>query len=216
MDEDTFPTRVVFTFNQAGNASHSRIGRIYVTQPILDTAQEWNIEPYGIPGADHDRVLVVVVDTDAPNTSKGRRTIPEFPHKDKIFMEKVAEAGCRAKREADQQPDNIQWIWKHCKDNVMKMATAREKQIVPKLMVESKELKKDIEQATKKQTEDKQAKGLELSNLRQHLRNTIEKQHMKRRKATSQKYRACKETMTKEFAGRGKKTKTKDPIYALR
>jgi hypothetical protein len=83
-------------------------------------------------------------------------------------------------------------------------------------MVEAKELKKDIEQATKRQTEDKQAKGLELSNLRQCLRNTIEKQHMKRRKATSQKYRACKETMTKEFAGRGKKAKTKDPIYALR
>jgi exonuclease III len=121
---DTFPTRVAFTFNQAGNVSHSRIDRIYVTQPILDTAQEWNIEPYGIPGADHDGVSVVVVDTDTPNTSRGRRTIPEFLLKDKIFMEKVAEAGCRAKREADQQPENIQWIWKHFKDDVLKMAKA--------------------------------------------------------------------------------------------
>jgi hypothetical protein len=38
---------------------------------------------------------------------------------------------------------------------------------------------------------------------------------MKTRKVTSQKYRACKETMTKEIAERGKKAKARDPIYAL-
>jgi ribosomal protein L19E len=67
-------------------------------QAILDTGQEWCIEPYRILGADHDGVSVVPVDTDSLHTSRGRRTIPEFLLKGKIFMEKVAEAGCKAKK----------------------------------------------------------------------------------------------------------------------
>jgi hypothetical protein len=42
---------------------------------------------------------------------------------------------------------------------------AQEKQMIPKLMVEAKELKNSIDQVLKRWTEDKQAQGIELSNL---------------------------------------------------
>lgn len=50
----------------------SRIDRIYVTDKLLDQAQQWKIQPVGISGVDHDMVSVQIAHEDAPLIGKGR------------------------------------------------------------------------------------------------------------------------------------------------
>jgi exonuclease III len=74
---NTFPHKAAYTYLQSnGTKSQSRIDRIYSKPSITATAREWKITTTGMPHADHKMVSVKVVDEDAPQTGRGRWSLP--------------------------------------------------------------------------------------------------------------------------------------------
>jgi exonuclease III/ribonuclease HI len=220
---DTFPTSPKFTFHQPNSSRHSRIDRIYLTRPLHETAQDWDILPSGIPNVDHDMVWTTIVDCDAPEIGKGRWYFPKYLTEDTIFMSRVKILGLEALEELASiqertEEHNPQRVWNKFKREVLSFARKREKQLVPKLVSKRREIEQKIDNLMKDTTQDLDdaTRAEDLGKLRQELRGVVTKLHMKSRKMTDMKWRSEEEIMTKSFAAQGKEKRPRDIIYALK
>ncbi|KAJ3998003.1 hypothetical protein F5050DRAFT_1874047 [Lentinula boryana] len=83
----TFPNEKWFTYLQVATGSQSRLDRIYVTDKILETAREWEIQTMGIPNLDHCR---------------GQWKIPDYVIEDKEFLTFAQEQGELAQKELEE------------------------------------------------------------------------------------------------------------------
>jgi exonuclease III len=217
---ETFPDWTQYTFSQCGSPVHSRLDRIYLTRKMHDTAQGWEIRPSGIPGTDHDAALTILVDMKAPTTGRGQWPCPLFLTKDKILIGKIQNAGMRAQAKTPRKEDrsnenNAQRVWQSFKNEVMTMARERKKQIVPKLIKQAVDLEKEMTNLSANHQMDQGEKGRRLEELRRNLWRTVEKRHLKIRRAIQLKIKMEGETMTKTFAAQGRERPSRDLMYAL-
>jgi exonuclease III len=219
----TFPDTIQFSYMQ-GNSIHSRIDRIYVTPHILSTSVQWNIEPSGIPNCDHDMASTVLTDPEMPRFGKGRRTIPEYLLKDKIFVQEVIQMGSKASSEIRTISDlgnrtkerNAQIIYAQLKTEIQERARTRNNEIVPKIAEEENETRYELKALSEDATLPEEEKATKTSTLRKRLRRLAEKRHGKRRSSLKIKHRLEGESMTKSFAAMGKEKKPRDIIWGLK
>ncbi|KAJ3861873.1 hypothetical protein EV359DRAFT_8200, partial [Lentinula novae-zelandiae] len=114
------------------------IDRIYVTDPLLETAREWRIRESGIHNADHSLASVQITSEEALWIGKGRWRIPDYVIKDKDLLSYTREQGIKAEQELialtmRTSARNAQTIWHTFKQKVTRKAKERAKQIVPGL-----------------------------------------------------------------------------------
>lgn len=101
MWRDTFPTKKMFSFIQEVTKTMSRLDRIYMSDVISISAQDWNISPTGVPGTDHHLTSVQVAHLDAPLIGRGRWTLKKHIIRDKKFRSFVTSSGVRAIEEVE-------------------------------------------------------------------------------------------------------------------
>ncbi|KZV84465.1 DNase I-like protein [Exidia glandulosa HHB12029] len=68
----TYPSSVEYSWRDASRSSMSRIDRIYVTEPLLDSSRNWKIKTSDLNRDDHSRVSVELVNLDMPEIGPGR------------------------------------------------------------------------------------------------------------------------------------------------
>ncbi|KAJ4484644.1 hypothetical protein C8R41DRAFT_769253, partial [Lentinula lateritia] len=175
----TYPNERTFTSMQPASGSQSRIDRIYVTDPLLETAREWKIRESGIPNADHSLASVQITSEEAPRIGKGRWRIPDYVIKDKDFLSYIREQGIKAVQKLRvltlrTQTNNAQTIWHALKKKVAHKAKERAKWIVPGLTRKLNETQleldrtlNDIELTEAQKTERAQKLKLEVTGLEQ-------------------------------------------------
>ncbi|KAJ3871287.1 Endonuclease/exonuclease/phosphatase [Lentinula edodes] len=144
------PNKRSFSYMQLATGSQSRIDRIYVTDPLLETAREWNIRETGIHNADHSLASVWITSEEAPWIGKGRWRIPDYVIKDKDLLNYAREQGIKAEQELQSltiwtPTKNAQTIWHTFKMRVINKAKKRAQQIVPGLTRKINELQLELD-----------------------------------------------------------------------
>ncbi|KAH9852797.1 Endonuclease/exonuclease/phosphatase, partial [Lenzites betulinus] len=148
----THPATRSYTFHRgSGNeATCSRLDRIYVTPDVFARAREWDIIAPGVR-TDHNLVTVQVTMTDAPRVGPGRPVFPLHLLRDKKLTKNMKDAGLRAIAQLEglcngtERTDahNPQTVLYNLKKEWMSSARAREKETVPKLLAEIRQLEQE-------------------------------------------------------------------------
>ncbi|KAH9848808.1 Endonuclease/exonuclease/phosphatase [Lenzites betulinus] len=148
----THPTTRSYTFHRGtGNdATCSRLDRIYVTPGIFSQAREWDITAPGVR-TDHNLVTVQIAMADAPRVGPGRPVFPMHLLKDKKITKTMKNTGIAAESQLDlllnegvrTDLHNPQTILYNLKVEWMRAARTREKEIVPKLLAEIRQLEQE-------------------------------------------------------------------------
>lgn len=89
----TYPDQREYTHQQASNASQGRIDRIYITNNLLSSTNEWNIHPSSIE-TDHWLASANILTPDAPLIGRGRWQIPLYILKNEDINEAI-ETKCK-------------------------------------------------------------------------------------------------------------------------
>ncbi len=196
----TNPNRRDYTFHRGTgrNAVFSRLDRIYVTASIFENAREWRTCEAGVL-TDHSLVLVQLTPEHATIVGQGRPVFPLTLMKDKPLTKKIKDRGMEAMRELVRfresgirtEEVNPQRILHALKRDIMKLARAREREVVPKLLAEIKELEHAL-RAVKAQRSmpepEKVAEAEALTKQIRQLRLQRYKQQQLRSRATHRLY----------------------------
>ncbi|TBU38140.1 Endonuclease/exonuclease/phosphatase, partial [Dichomitus squalens] len=143
---ETHPTSRGYTFHRGhgDKAVMSRLDRIYVREPVFNLAREWKITESGIK-SDHQMVSTQLTTINAPEAGRGRPIFPLAIIKDKKLASVMKDSGMKAINALQKMEDggtrrsethNPQQILADLKNEWMKAARVREKEIVPKLLAE--------------------------------------------------------------------------------
>ena len=82
-----------YTFRHSMGTHLSRIDRIYASPETLDRAHRWNIEPLGLPTADHQLITVDLNNDATPEIRRGRWVIPNYLINDSGFLKEIETIG---------------------------------------------------------------------------------------------------------------------------
>ena len=85
----TFPDTKSYAFHQTATGARSRIDWIYIMNRLLECSQKWEINPTGIPNADHWMASINLVNSAIPEAGKGRWSISPKIYKDTAFKKTI-------------------------------------------------------------------------------------------------------------------------------
>ncbi|KAL6299923.1 Endonuclease/exonuclease/phosphatase [Sparassis latifolia] len=119
----THTTEKKFSYLQTSTGSQSRIDRIYTTDQILQSAENWTIESTGVP-TDHKLTTVRIADPAAP------------------YIGKESEIKSLPTRSLQRNP---QTLFKKYKDNLQIYARKHARTLTPKLISKIKTLQTDLD-----------------------------------------------------------------------
>ncbi|KZV90474.1 DNase I-like protein [Exidia glandulosa HHB12029] len=132
----TYPSSVEYSWRDASRSSMSRIDRIYVTEPLLDSSRNWKIETSSLNRDDHSRVSVELVNLDMPEIGPGRWSMKESLLHCPDFLAAVETAGqhaltrLKAYSEDERTPENNpQIIYDEFKRSVITAAKRHQREI---------------------------------------------------------------------------------------
>ncbi|KAK0464009.1 hypothetical protein IW261DRAFT_1575512 [Armillaria novae-zelandiae] len=146
----TNPSERDYTY-QHSNLKLARLDRIYVTKNLLESSREWRIEDPAIK-TDHRLISVQITCDEAPETGRGRWSIPQAVLADKTFMtyatselKTTAEGMMRIKtgQEARTDEHNAQTLFETYKQQIIEKARKRQKEIIPRINREIDALEKE-------------------------------------------------------------------------
>ena len=218
----TYPKTKSYTFYQNnGASSQSRIDRIYVTGPILQTAREWGIETSGVPNADHRMVTVQVVNQNAPEIGKGRWSIPMHLLKDKPLQDYIHEKGRAAEKKLDAivhrtEMQNAQSIYALFKCQVMEAARNRERAIVPKLVMKIRDCEEELGKINNDGDRPDEERACEAAAVVKKIAELERQRHLQKRTNVAVRDRLEGETISRYWTKVNKEVKPQDVIHALR
>ncbi|KAJ3002608.1 hypothetical protein NUW54_g5756 [Trametes sanguinea] len=145
----TNPSERVYTFHRGtgDGATCSRLDRIYVNSDAFERARDWQIKPPTFK-TDHSLATVQLSMADAPIVGKGRPTFALHLIKDKQLSKQLKTRGIQAQQEIEALEAsgsrtgerNPQTILSSLKQDWLAMARKRERETVPKLVQEIKDL----------------------------------------------------------------------------
>ncbi|OSC96465.1 DNase I-like protein, partial [Trametes coccinea BRFM310] len=152
----THPTARAYTFHRGtgDSATCSRLDRIYVSSDAFARARDWQIKPPAFK-TDHSLVTVQLSMADAPIVGKGRPSFSLHLIKDKKLSKELKVRGILAQKELEaleaggsrSEGHNPQTILHNLKGDWLEMARARERETVPRLIQEIKDLQRERERA---------------------------------------------------------------------
>ncbi|KAI0742778.1 Endonuclease/exonuclease/phosphatase, partial [Daedaleopsis nitida] len=140
----THPTQRAYTFlrGMGGTTQMSRLDRIYTQQSLFDDCREWKIHEGGVR-SDHSMVSVEVTRRDSPELGKGRPVFPKGLLKDRKLAKCIHKRGLEAIRDLELTSRtgrtvelNPQTVLASMKQDWLRMAREREREVVPRLLAE--------------------------------------------------------------------------------
>ncbi|KAK0459911.1 Endonuclease/exonuclease/phosphatase [Armillaria novae-zelandiae] len=218
----TYPSERNYTY-QHTNLKLARLDRIYVTQSLLESSREWKIEDPAIK-TDHRIVSVQVTCEEAPETGRGRWTIPQVVLMDKKFMnyaiselQKTAEEMLEINKRPQIRTEehNAQTLFETYKTRVREEARKHQKAIVPRIDKEIKRLKTEQGNIVNDNNQNDNEKMRESGIILERIRELNQKCHKKKRKNIRILHRLESETMSKTWTANGREHKPRDQIRAL-
>ncbi|KAH9941470.1 Endonuclease/exonuclease/phosphatase, partial [Amylocystis lapponica] len=232
----TFPDTKLYSFIQGGTAatsmmgsipqrvpsSQSRIDRIYVSNAILESARDWNIQPTGIPGADHHIVSVLVSSEAAPYVGKGHWSFPLHLLHDKPLTKYMKERGYEATTAAASlgghrsETQNAQRIWSKFKRDILDMAHKQEKAVVPRVLREMRALETERSKVMSNESVSEATRVDNAAKITCQIASLEQKRHQAARKNVAARHHLEGETVCKYWAQSNKAKRPRDMIYALK
>jgi ribonuclease HI/exonuclease III len=218
----TYQTLKDYTFVQESTKSRSRIDRIYVTKTLLNDAREWQINVVGIP-TDHMLASVLLAHPENPDIGPGRWAMRMSSIRDqeatKFAREegiKVAEELAEIERTGRTGTCNPQTIWLKYKKALaakMRMLDRKRRCILDgkiKMTRRSLQEMQNNDRLTEEERLDSAKELTETLEEMTRLRHTLNRENLATKNWTDG------ESMTKAFARRGKASKPRDNIRALK
>ncbi|EJF59961.1 DNase I-like protein, partial [Dichomitus squalens LYAD-421 SS1] len=143
---ETHPTDRGYTFHRGrdNNATLSRLDRMYTREAVFRLARDWIIMESGIK-TDHRMMTVQLTTATAPSVGHGRPIFPLSIIKDRKLAKAMKDRGMVTMSHLDKiergiaprsECNNPQRLLADMKNDWMKMARDREKEVVPKLLAE--------------------------------------------------------------------------------
>ncbi len=196
----TYPNTREYTFHRGTgrDAVFSRLDRIYVTPKVFDGAREWRVCESGVK-TDHCLVLVQLTSENAPVVGPGRPLFPLRLIKDKKLTRLVKARGVEAVQELDalemsgvrSEEANAQKILHRFKTDIMKIARAREREVIPRLLAEIRDCERALKALKACRTiseEERVAEAAALTKQVRQLRQRRFKQQQQNSRATHRLY----------------------------
>ncbi|KAL1751054.1 Endonuclease/exonuclease/phosphatase, partial [Schizophyllum commune] len=220
----TYPDKRDYTHygNTPNGPRASRIDRIYTCDETFKTAREWRIED-ALIRSDHRLISVQVTSEEAPKVGRGRWRMPAFILRDNDLKKYTKERGRLALEEVRQmnarrersELNNPQQTLAAFKRDVAAYARERQRAIVPRTMLEIKELRAElraVNRNTKTSEEQRVRDGKAITEQIQRLEQR-RAQHIKANARA--RHRLEGHTPTKYLSGLNKEVKSRELIYAL-
>ncbi|KAF5371875.1 hypothetical protein D9615_009582 [Tricholomella constricta] len=217
----TYPTKKAYSFLQEATGTQSRLDRIYTSEEVMQNTREWNIEPSGIPGADHKLISVQISHQEAPWVGKGRWSIPHHVLRDKLFRARVQQEGRKALEEINTitsrtELKNPQTIYNTFKSEILLLARQRDKAIIPRIDRRLRELQNSLDKINNDQTNEEDEKRIASAEIETKMRALQQRKHQNKRQTAAARNRLEGETICKYWTTANKESKPRDMIYALR
>jgi exonuclease III len=217
-----YPATKNYTFMQSSTNSRSQIDRIYVTKAILEEARNWQINIVSIP-TDHMLASVQIAHPENPKIGPGWWTMKKLSITNQEVTKYAREKGIQAMEKlADirlngrSEESNPQIVWYNYKKNLatkMKKIDRKNRCIMDsKMKAVQKELQ--VTQNDNSLTEEERCEKAGV--LTEKLEDLIRTKHTKNREDLATKIWVDGEIMTRSIAKRGKASKPRDNIKALK
>ncbi|KAI0743385.1 Endonuclease/exonuclease/phosphatase, partial [Daedaleopsis nitida] len=221
---ETFPTEKAYTFMRGSGraATLSRLDRIYTNEQTFRAARCWRIHEGGVR-SDHSLVSVEIVRADAPELGRGRPVFPTGLLRDKKLAKQMKESGMRAVREINtlmrnngrSDSNNPQTVLAELKRDWMKMARAREKEVVPRLLAEIQAREKALKTVRKAPGLSDETRAAETAALTEQIRKLREARFLKQKAGARARHRIEGERPTKYWVKIHRTIKPRDTMQAL-
>ena len=148
----TNPQAHGYTFPRFGVGSQSRLDRIYCSDNILATAQDWDISPAIAIPSDHKLASVRITDLATPYIGPGRWTLPLFLLQDQQFLSAATQHTTRLLSDLTACPqhtrseaDNPQQLFAQYKGRIIHTARHLARKKVPLIMRDIAALKVQLD-----------------------------------------------------------------------
>ncbi len=220
----TYPSTREYTFHRGSgpDAVFSRLDRFYVTPKTFDGAREWQIREAGVR-TDHSLILVQLTPDNAPVVGDGRPVFSLQLLKDKVLTRQIKDRGIQAIHEltvletgaARSDIANPQLILHRFKKEVMKLARAREKDVVPKLLAEIRDRERQLRQTKANSNMTEQAKVAEATALTKQVRQLKERRYKQQQQNARATHRLYGDRPTKYWSKLHRESAPRDIINAF-
>ncbi|TFK91866.1 DNase I-like protein, partial [Polyporus arcularius HHB13444] len=142
------PNGRAFSYLQVASGSQSRIDRIYVSDELMQRAEDWEMTGPGFP-TDHRIVSMSLANYKAPRTGKGRWAFPQALLTDGDFVRTMRKMGLELQCAMDSVGErsnqkNPQRLYQDFKTSLTVAARTRAKKLLPKIERKICALENDI------------------------------------------------------------------------
>jgi exonuclease III len=209
-----------YTYTQKPNMIRSRIDRIYTTQKVFETAEEWDISTPPIE-TDHCLTSVRISDPSLPWSGPGRWKLPSFLLKDRAFKSETKKLAKDLgedinKIHARTHNNNPQLLFKAFKEKVKETAIAQAKTAIPKITKSIILLKQEHQQIVNDRTLTDLERMAKAGPIAAKITQLEQKKFQKAKNTTKTHFALEGETISKYWSNLNKEKKQRDPIFSLR
>ena len=210
-----------FTYLQSNhNGSHSRIDRIYITDPLEKSSTDWEIKASGLR-TDHNLISVRLSNPKLPFVGKGRWSLPLHLIKDKSLMSQINQLGLALQSDIAlcsnhrTQETNPQTLFKTFKDNITSAARKQAKMTLPKVKTTIRNLQSHLQHTLN--NDDNEFHQIESSvAIQEKITMLTTSHHQKTRASTAARNRLEGETISKYWSSINNPVTPRDTMFSLR
>ncbi len=220
----THPNKREYTFHRGTgrDAVFSRLDRIYLTPGLFDNAREWQICEAGVR-TDHSLISVRLTPERAPVVGEGRPVYPVQLIKDRRLAQVTKERGLEAIRELETmrtlgtrtEDNNPQRILHKFKTAAMKLARAREKDLIPRLLAEIRTREQALSRVKGNRELSEQARMAEAEALTKQIRELKQRRLKQQQQNSRATHRLYGERPTKYWSKLHRECAPRDVIHAF-
>jgi len=209
-----------YSYLQKANNIHSRIDRIYATNNIIQTANEWDIKISPI-STDHNAVSVKIANPGIPSQGHGRWQMPMFLLRDHDFQKETKQLAQELSNKINNigkrtQQKNAQTLHKEFKGQIKNLAIKKAKQAIPKMQKTINKLETEHVAALNQPNKSEQEIMAEAGPIRDQIEKLQRKRFQKAKNSTKVHFSIEGKAITKYWSALNKPKTPREPIYSLR
>ncbi len=221
----TYPNHREYTFQRGSGleAVFSRLDRIYITPAIFEGAREWRICESGVK-TDHSLILVQLTSENAPIVGAGRPIFPLQLLRDKKLAKIMKLRGLEACSELDRlttgsvrtEDTNPQVILSKLKSDLMKLARSREREVVPRLLAEIREIERALKCVKARKDTPEHERLAEAAALTKQVRQLKQLRYKQQQQNSRATHRLFGDRPTKYWSKLHRETAPRDIIPSFK
>src|SRR6202050_338761 len=209
-----------YSYLQKANNIYSRIDRIYTTNNIAKTANEWDIKTSPID-TDHSIISVKIANPSLPHQGHGRWQMPMFLLRDQEFQKDAKQLAKELGDKIDKiekrtHRNNAKLLHKEFKGQIENLAIRRAKQAIPKMDKAISKLETEHEATLNQHGKSEKEIMATAGPIREHIEKLQRKRFQKAKHSTKAHFHVEGETISKYWSTLNKPNTPRDPVYSLK